>query len=99
MPQYAREPRRETQTPEQPKDTRSHVFLQNGTLFIEVQSLAEHVNALGRLKGVSHATADKFDRIDTLSREEKKLLAKMQATLQSIHDGIEHADTLLFTGD
>ena len=73
--------------------------MRDGTLFIEKHALARHLSDLGSLRGLSNQTSEKFARIDTFSREEKKLFAKMQATVQTLQSNLEHADELLFSGD
>jgi hypothetical protein len=73
--------------------------MREGTMFIEKHALARHLTDLGSLRGLSHDTNEKFTRIDVFAREEKKLLAKMQSDINTLHDNLEHADELLFSGD
>ena len=73
--------------------------MRNGSLFIEKHELARHVSDLDTLRGVSHTTNERFNRIESLSKDEKKLILKMQTAIHALHDGLEHADELLFTGD
>ena len=78
---------------------RYSVVRRGGALFMDKNVLAGHVSDLGELRGISHATHERFSHIDSLSKDEKKTLTKLQSTLQAMHDGLEHTDQLLFTGD
>lgn len=82
-----------------PEPERPDVVMRDGTLFIEKHALARHVSDLGMLRGLSHTTSEQFTRIDSYAKDEKKLLTKMQAAVQTLYDNLEHADELLFSGD
>lgn len=85
--------------PEPAKPEHPDVVMRDGMLFIEKHALARHLTDLGSLRGLSDQTSGQFTRIDTISREEKKLFAKMRASIETLQTSLEHTDELLFSGD